>query len=151
MDKKRDPMDIVGVEGMLDDMVHELSSWPELGPETDGMRSALEALQTRIGELWPDVADEIWPGSKKSEQARYRVFEIDWSNDYMLIKSRTNKMDHTVDGIGQRLDGYRIFGYTDDSEWCVGAFLSTQPCSAGGNKKYAVGRLEPKEDQRRTK
>jgi hypothetical protein len=70
---------------------------------------------------------------------QYKLFEIKWGEVPWLPDS--------VDGlrqaaVGNRHNGYRIFGFIDRNEPGYCCEMSITPCDHTGNRKYAIGRLE---------
>jgi len=76
----------------------------------------------------------------KPDLPKYKTFEIDWNRDDGLP---TIGSDGWICEIGLKVDGYRIFGFTD-FEYCVdpAGNYALSSCSSKGNRKYAIGRLE---------
>jgi len=90
--------------------------------------------------------------AEEPEKPKYKLLRIKWDNEYPVVHSELRKMDCTVDLLGQRIDGYRVFGFTDNPKWATitrameaeggSPHYKTEPCDHLGTRKYAIGRIE---------
>jgi len=74
------------------------------------------------------------------DKPQYKAFEIDWSGDNPTLPNSAY-----ITRIGRLFDGYRIFGYGNESdadEASVPCNHVVVPCNYEENFKYAYGRLE---------
>jgi len=130
---------------LVNAVIDEGRNWDQIALDKHDKPTELEQDIAEMQECVSNLTREELVAMAEPE---YRLFEIDWTHDYPYITYNKQKQVHdsTVDMIGQRIEGFRIFGYTDDKFWKFDYAGSTEwhstPCGIHGNHKYAIGRRE---------